>query len=90
MKKIYLLFLTLCAFTGVLAQNSVFSVNGIFADSLNELSMQPLTLQQCVRLGMEKNYNIQIQQSNQHILDNNATIGNAGYLPRLDASGGYS
>lgn len=90
MKKIYLLFLIFCAFAGTQAQNTTYSANSVFADSINELSMQPLTLQQCVRLGMEKNYNIQIQQSNQHILDNNATVGNAGYLPRVDASGGYS
>lgn len=49
-----------------------------------------LTLQECVRRGLEKNFQVRIQQERQTISDNNATIGNAGYLPKLDLNGGYN
>lgn len=49
-----------------------------------------LTLQDCVRQGLENNFQVRIQQERQTISDNNATIGNAGYLPKLDLNGGYN
>ncbi len=48
------------------------------------------TLQRCIELGLEQNYDIQIVRNLQKIADNNATIGNAGYLPALDLNAGYS
>lgn len=48
------------------------------------------TLQDCLKEGIENNYSIKIQRNRQTVSDNNATIGNAGFLPTLDASGRYS
>ena len=39
---------------------------------------------------MERNYSIRIIRNEQLISDNNATQGNAGYLPTIDLSGGFS
>jgi len=47
-------------------------------------------LKQCIELGLRQNYDIRIIRNNQEISDNNLTIGNAGYLPEVDLSAGYS
>ena len=47
-------------------------------------------LKRCVELGLERNYEIRIIRNRQQIAENNATVGNAGYLPTLDLSAGYS
>lgn len=44
-----------------------------------------LTLEEAIRMGLEKNYAIQIARRNVEITDNNVTLGNAGFLPTLDA-----
>lgn len=48
------------------------------------------SLKKCIETGLEKNYSIQIIRNEQRISDNNATPGNAGYLPTVDLSGGFS
>ncbi len=48
------------------------------------------TLQDCLQEGIENNYSLKIQRNRQIVSDNNATIGNAGFLPTLDASARYS
>ena len=48
------------------------------------------TLQDCLQEGIENNYSIKIQRNRQIVSDNNATIGNAGFLPSLSAQGRYS
>ena len=40
--------------------------------------------------GLENNYSLKIEKNSQRISDNNATLGNAGLLPTLSASGMYS
>ncbi|MDU1891370.1 MAG: TolC family protein [Dysgonomonas sp.] len=47
-------------------------------------------LKRCIQEGLEKNYDIRIIRNEQEISDNNFTIGNAGYLPTVDLSSGYS
>lgn len=47
-------------------------------------------LKTCIEIGLKRNYDILISRNNQEITDNNLTIGNAGYLPNLDLSTGYS
>jgi outer membrane protein TolC len=47
-------------------------------------------LKRCIELGLEQNYALRIVRNEQTISDNNRTIGNAGYLPTLDLSAGYS
>ena len=48
------------------------------------------TLQDCLMEGLENNYSLKIEKNSQRISDNNATLGNAGFLPALSASGMYS
>ena len=47
-------------------------------------------LKRCLEIGLERNYEIRIVRNEQQMADNNTTIGNAGYLPTLDLSAGYS
>jgi len=47
-------------------------------------------LKRCLEIGLERNYDIRIVRNEQQMADNNTTIGNAGFLPTLDLSAGYS
>ncbi|EGK05853.1 hypothetical protein HMPREF9456_02117 [Dysgonomonas mossii DSM 22836] len=47
-------------------------------------------LKRCIEVGLQKNYDIRIMRNNQEISDNNLTVGNAGYLPSVDLTTGYS
>lgn len=47
-------------------------------------------LKRCIETGLEQNYQIKMIRNTQQISENNATIGNAGFLPTLDLSAGYS
>jgi outer membrane protein, adhesin transport system len=44
-------------------------------------------LNDCIRIGLEKNFSILIAKNNETIANNNHTLGNAGYLPTLDLNG---
>ena len=48
------------------------------------------SLDDCIQTGLERNYSIRIIRNEQQISDNNATPGNAGYLPTVDLSSGFS
>lgn len=48
------------------------------------------SLKQCIETGLEQNYSIRIVRNEQQISNNNATRGNAGYLPTVDMNGGFS
>lgn len=48
------------------------------------------SLRECIETGLERNYSIRIIRNEQQVSDNNATPGNAGYLPTVDMSGGFS
>lgn len=47
-------------------------------------------LNRCIQEGLMNNYDIRISRNNQEVSDNNMTIGNAGYLPTIDLTSGYS
>ncbi|MDH6306309.1 outer membrane protein TolC [Parabacteroides sp. PF5-5] len=47
-------------------------------------------LKRCIETGLERNYAIRIIRNTQQISDNNATIGNAGYLPTVGMNGGFN
>ena len=53
-------------------------------------AQQLFDLKRCIETGLEQNYSIRIIRNEQQISDNNATPGNAGYLPTVDMSGGFS
>ncbi len=48
------------------------------------------TLPDCLGIGLENNYSILISRNEEEITRNNATIANAGYLPTIDLSAGYT
>ena len=48
------------------------------------------TLEKCLEIGLERNFSIRIVKNEAQISANNATPGNAGYLPTIDLSGGVS
>lgn len=46
-----------------------------------------LTLEKAIEIGLRNNYSILISKNEADIADNNASLGNAGFLPSLDATG---
>lgn len=58
--------------------------------SLGVQAQDVYSLRQCIETGLERNYSIRIIRNEQQVSDNNATPGNAGYLPTVDMSGGFS
>jgi outer membrane protein TolC len=56
----------------------------------NAAAQETYSLKQCIELGLERNYSIRIVRNEEQITANNATPGNAGYLPSLDLSSSFS
>ena len=48
------------------------------------------TLKECLEEGIQKNYSLKIVRNEQRMVDNNTTLGNAGFWPSLDLKGVYS
>lgn len=48
-------------------------------------SQEQLSYEQALRIGLENNYDIRIVATEQQINQNNVTLGNAGFLPTVDA-----
>lgn len=65
---------------------TIFLISFILPGTAQEV----LSLQECIAIGLERNYSIRIVRNEQIISDNNATLGNAGYLPTVDLAGGFS
>ena len=53
-------------------------------------AQQIYSLQSCLEEGLQNNYSLRIVRNDEQVVHNNATIANAGYLPTLDLSAGYS
>lgn len=53
-------------------------------------AQEVLDLQTCLMIGLENNYSIRISRNDEQINRNNATPANAGMLPVLDITGGYT
>ncbi len=53
-------------------------------------SQDLLTLKDAVEISLKNNYSINIAKNEQQISNNNSNIGNAGFLPKLDANGNYT
>ncbi|OKL41841.1 TolC family protein [Pontibacter flavimaris] len=47
-------------------------------------SQEQLSLEQAIRIGLQNNYDIRIAGRQEAISENNATLGNAGFLPNVD------
>ena len=48
------------------------------------------TLKQCLEEGLANNYSLRITRNEEQMSKNNATLGNAGYLPTVDLTAGYT
>lgn len=57
---------------------------------LLSFSQQKMSLEECLRIGLEQNFDIRLQKNAQQISDNNATPGNAGMLPTVDLSSSFN
>lgn len=53
------------------------------------LCQEPMRLQDCLEVGLENNYSLQIVRNLEESAHNDVTWGNAGFLPTLDASASY-
>lgn len=62
----------------------------IFATITNLSAQKALSLKECLEIGLQNNYDLLIVRNEQKIAENNATLANAGMLPTLDLSAGYS
>jgi len=49
-----------------------------------------MTLAECLQTGLENNYSVRIARAEQQTAADNATWGNAGFLPTVGVSGGYN
>ena len=54
------------------------------------LPQERLSLEQAVKIALQNNYSINIARNEKEISDNNLSLGNAGFLPSLNAEGSYS
>lgn len=54
------------------------------------LSQEVMSLQECLRTGLENNYGLQITRNEARIANNNVTPGNAGFLPEVSLNAGYN
>lgn len=52
-------------------------------------AQQIYTLKECLEKGLQNNYSLRITHNEEQVSKNNATPGNAGYLPTLDFTAGY-
>ena len=81
MKPLYCLFIVLALFAG-----------NLFAQQPAQQSTEntPLSLEDCLNIGLERNFDLRIVRNEEIIARNNATRGNAGQLPSIALNGGYS
>ncbi|NLO70434.1 MAG: TolC family protein [Porphyromonadaceae bacterium] len=57
---------------------------------LLSFSQEKMSLEECLRIGLEQNFDIRLRKNAQQILDNNATPGNSGMLPTVDLSSSFN
>lgn len=60
-----------------------------FANSTVHAQKLEYTLKSCLESGLENNYSLRMAHNKEQMSKNNATLGNAGYLPTLDLTSGY-
>ncbi len=65
-------------------RNLVFIIFLFFSTALLAQNLSILTYQQVVAMALESNYDIQIAQNNKRIATKQNTLGNAGFLPKID------
>ena len=61
---------------------------GVFA--ILPLHAQVISLKSCLETGLKNNYSLRIVRNEERMAENNATRANAGYLPTVSATAGYT
>lgn len=61
-----------------------------FVTTLPPHAQYEYTLKQCLEEGLLNNYSLRISRNEEQISKNNATLANAGYLPTIDLTAGYT
>ena len=94
-----------CASQAMIAQEAAthsHDEQGLTVDTISILStlqsetlqstpeVQPATLKECLEKGLDKNYSLRIIRNEEQMAANNATMENAGLLPSVSLSAGYS
>jgi len=67
-----------------------FSVILFFSLSLMLEAQKVMNLEDCLRIGLENNYDLRMVRNEEQISDNNVTLGNAGFLPTIGLNGEYN
>ncbi|MDR2791133.1 MAG: TolC family protein [Tannerellaceae bacterium] len=62
----------------------LFLIGGVHA----AVAQEAYGLGHCIATGLERNYGLRVVRNEELAAQNNATIGNAGYLPTMEANGG--
>lgn len=73
-------------FLGLLA--TFFTINTLAQSTIEQDKV--ISLERAISIALERNHSIKIANNISQVSANNATIGNAGLLPSLSASGSYS
>ncbi len=68
----------------------ILSIISVLAFAVSADAQRVLSLKECLETGLQNNYDLLIVRNEQQIAANNATAANAGLLPSLDLSAGYS
>ena len=71
-------------------KRGLFIIALLIAGLASLCAQEVYTLDKCILMGLEYNYAVRIVKNEAQIASNNATLGNAGYLPTVDMSGGIS
>lgn len=66
----------------------ILSILAVFV--VNTIMAQVNTLKSCIDNGLKNNYSLKIVRNDEAVAKNNATLANAGYLPEINLSAGYS
>ena len=75
---------------GICIKRIAYIVTACAFSSVSTVKAQVLSLKDCLEEGLQNNYSLRIVHNEEQISKNNATLGNAGYLPTLDFSAGYT
>lgn len=67
-----------------------FLIISVLLTTGNIYCQEALSLEDAVRIALKNNYSITMLREGQKIFENNASIGNAGFLPTLNGSGSYN
>ncbi|WP_175402715.1 TolC family protein [Mangrovivirga cuniculi] len=80
MKKVTLIIIlsVLVGLSGMMAQERYAIIDST--------DFEELSLGEAVRIGLENNYNLKIEDNFREIASNNVTLGNAGFLPTVDGN----